>query len=81
MFGELDGIAHKVDQHLAQSFGIARDQAGNVGADQRVKFQAGGTGSMDKHVGNRFEDLEEIEINRFQLQLAGFDFRKVQECR
>ena len=38
--GELDGVAHQVDQHLTQASGVAHERIGNVRSNAAGELQA-----------------------------------------
>ena len=79
LFGELDGIADQVDQHLRQAQRIApqavRHVRGHLVFEDQLLFLRLGA----QQVGQVVEDFVEIEILLLQLQAAGIDPGKIED--
>ena len=76
--GELDRIAYQVENDLPQANGIARNPFRHIGGDVAQKLQALFVGAQCQCLQSFFQAIPQIEVNRFQLNFAGFDFGKVQ---
>ena len=76
--GELDGIAEQVDEHLAQTTGIAQQVAGNVGRNDTAHRQPLGE-RAGRHNVERIADLAvEVERDVFQIDVIGIKLCDVQ---
>ena len=78
-FSEFNGVAGEIDKHLAHASRIAayalRDGRIHM-ADQLQPLLAR---SMSEHVHHALDHGDKLEIDGFQFDLAGFDFREVQD--
>ena len=78
-FGELDGVADQVEQHLPQPAGVADQGVGHVRlhvADQFQPLLVGAHGQGAQGVADR---RPQREVGRVQLQLAGLDLGEVEQ--
>ncbi len=78
-FGELDGIAGEIGQHLAQAVGIAAQQRRNFRRHSRMELESLGA-RLDAqkldHVRNR---VAHVEAQIFKGDLSRLDLGKVQD--
>ena len=79
MRGELDGVAHQVDEHLAQPRGVALHAFGHVGGDVDDELQPffGGAGGHAAAGGGH--GGAQGQRQPLQRQLAGLDLGEVQD--
>ena len=79
LLGELDGVAHQVEQDLPQPAGVADQGVGHVRlhvADQLQPLLVGPHGQRPQGVADR---RPQREVGRVQLQLAGLDLGEVEQ--
>ena len=76
---ELDGVAGDVHQHLAKAGGIALDRAGHRPVESGLEAQPllFGLGAEDR--ADLVDDLARRAGHRLDRQLAGVDFREVED--
>ena len=77
--GELDGVAHQVEQDLPQPAGVADQGVGHLRlhvVDQLQPFRVGPHGQGPQGVTDR---RPQREVGRVQLQLAGLDLGEVEQ--
>ena len=77
MFGELDGIAEQVDDHLPQSVGVADEENSNAAGNAPPQREAFRSRAEFDNFQRLVDDFPHIEVHRFQLDLAGFHFGQV----
>ena len=77
--GELEGIAHQVDQHLAQAQRIAGQAHRHVRVGPGHQLQAFFRRAPRKQVHHLVEHIRQVERHAFQRQLARLDLGKVQD--
>ena len=78
-FGELDGVAGQIDQHLLQAHGVAHQAARQRGVDveQHLHRLDADVGRHDhRQVAHQLVDAEGVRV---QQHLAGFDFGEVED--
>ena len=74
VFGELERIADQVGDDLAQPERVAVQRQRCVGRGELGRqFNAFDLGSVRKHRHRVFDDFDQIEVDRFQLQMARLD--------
>ena len=78
-FGELDGVGQQVGQHLAQAVRIAAHGGGQAVVDAAGQFELLRMGARRHQLHHVFDRLVEIEVEGFDLELAGFDLREVED--
>src|ERR1051325_7393426 len=78
LLGELDAVANKIEQDLAQAAGIALEVCRHIVVDDRRKLDLIFVGALDKQIECAFDGLPQIEIERLEMQLARFDLREVE---
>ena len=79
LFGELDGVADQVEQHLPQPAGVADQGVGHVRlhvANQLQPLLVGPHGQGPQGVA---QSRPQGEVGRVQLQLAGLDLGEVEQ--
>jgi len=71
---ELDGVAHKIHEHLPQPQGITQQGARNVFV--HLKLQINALGGWARHVqgGEPFEHIVQVKRHGLHIHAAGFDF-------
>ena len=78
--GELDGVAHQVDEDLPQAAGIGRDASRAAG--RRIQLQAQvpcllrARASARRHVGDQLPGEQATPLD---VELAGLDLREVED--
>ena len=78
LFGKFDGVAQEIDQDLADPHRVAmqhRRQGGDVGND----FEALDLRPLGDQAASVADQAVHLEIAQFQLHLAGFDLREVED--
>ena len=76
---ELDGIAHQVDQYLPQAHGVAAHLGRYVESDIAGQFEPLGMGARRADLDGLLHCFPQAKFDAFQLELAGFDFREIQD--
>jgi hypothetical protein len=77
--GELDGVVHQVDEHLAQAIRVAAHLGRNRRIDLAVEFDALGLGAAGEYLNGLLDGVAQAEVDALQFQLARFDFGEVQD--
>ena len=77
-FGELQRVAHQVDQNLMQPRLVADDEFGQLIIQVQNKLQAFLADLENKGVGHALDRVGQVEGFVFELQLAGLDLGKIQ---
>ena len=75
---ELDGIPHQIGDDLAQADGVSHEAAGHIGRHVVGQLESLGVGARSQGVQGVVECVAQLEIGRFELQFARFDFREVE---
>ena len=78
LLGELHGVADQVGDDLANAFGIAKPEHWQFTAVQIHQIQPFAAGRLPKQRMQLGQQGVEVELNLFQLQLAGFNLRQVE---
>ena len=79
LVGELDRVAHQIDQHLAQAQGVGEHGFGQGTGQFRLQLQLL-RGGLRAHQGNDFgHHLDRRTTGRLDLELSGFDLREVED--
>ena len=78
-FGELDGIAHQVGDHLTQAAFIGQDLQRHVGRDDGGDFHALGLAARAQKLGDVAQHGAQVDLVLVQVQHAGFDLGEVQD--
>ena len=76
--GELDGVVGVVDQDLPQAQRIADEVLRHVRGHVKKQFQPLGLGFFPDQRGHVFEHSRQVEVGLFDGQLAGLNFREIQ---
>ena len=79
MVRELDGIAHQIDQHLAQAQGVADQCCGYIKTNVKQQLQSFVLRLYDGQVGQILHHVFEVKFGRFEAHFSGLDFRKIQD--
>ena len=77
--GELDGVAHQVDDDLPQAGGIAAEKGGHVGTNPAGQFQALAVGAHRQRPHRVAQVLVEVEVDAIQHDLARLDLGEVED--
>jgi len=77
-FGELDGISDEIDQHLANAPRVTEQCRGNVRLNFVIECQALLLGAKTERLHGFRQYFMQIERDRFEVQLTGFNFGEVQ---
>ncbi|MNQ57292.1 hypothetical protein D3C85_714420 [compost metagenome] len=78
LFGELDGVADQVDQHLLQALGITDERQRHIGLDPDHQLQVLVRGVDRHHRGQRTEHIVQAERRRGDRQVPGLQLGEVQ---
>ena len=70
---ELDGVAGKVGDHLAQTARVSRHKVRNLGMEVADQLQPFLFGAQAKQVEGIVHRVAKVEIDGFKVQLAGLD--------
>ncbi len=79
LLGEFDRVADKVEQDLADSRRIAPEAARGSRIDQRPELQSLLRRLRREQRRRTLHDLDQIEVDRFELDLAGFELRDIED--
>ena len=79
VLGELDRIAHQVDDHLAQADRVADHAVGDIGVNVEDQLEPLLLRPLRQGPDRIAERFPEVESRLLQLQLAAFDLRKIQD--
>src|SRR3989454_5007418 len=79
LLGELDGVADEVHQDLAHAGGIAPHDVRDIGRHVHRELEVLLAGPDREERGGGMDDFGQIERNRFELQMLGFDLRIVED--
>ena len=75
--GELDGVAGKIEQNLAQAGGVAHDADGQALVDERRDLDAFRLGARRQKFDCFLDQCGQYERPRFQIELAGLDLGEI----
>jgi hypothetical protein len=78
LFGEFEGVAHQVDQNLAQPGHIADDAGGYIRGNMVSQFDLFFGRLRRKEIDSLLDARDQAELLEFQLQIAGLDLREVE---
>ena len=78
-FGKFDGVAHQVDDDLADSPRVAHERFRHVGLHLVDEFQPFLMGAVAQSLHGLSQTLAQLEGDSFHLQLACFYLREVQD--
>ena len=78
-FGELDGVAGEIEQHLAQPRRVAGYAFGHPFVDVGGDLEALGLGARTQKLDDLLDQRQQRERARLQFELAGFDLGEVQD--
>jgi len=78
-FGELDGVAEQIGQHLSQSRRVTAHREADVGVDFQMQQQAFGLGLLGQQPDHRFGQLAQVEGRGFQFNLVGLELGVVED--
>ena len=76
LLGELDGVTHQVHQNLPQATGIAEQMRGHIRIGIVGQFQFFLVSSQCHGLHGLAHAVVQVEFDRLQIQLAGFDLEK-----
>ena len=76
---ELDGVAQQIGQHLPQTHIVTMHQRGRVGVPAQVQSQILLVAATAQQLDELVHQRPQIEIDRMQVQPAGFNLRKIQD--
>ncbi len=78
LFGEFDGVARQVDEHLPHPVRIALQPGGDFRGDKGGQFDFFVHGPLAEQFGGAFHYFARIEIDFFKGQFTGLDFREIE---
>ena len=78
-FGELDGVAYEIDEHLAQPAGVADQRIGHAGPLLANQFQPLFVRTHGQRAHGGAQDGTHREIGRVQFEAARLDLGEVQD--
>ncbi len=79
LFCELDRVANQIGQDLPQARRIADQRRRQTGRDQASELQSFSRGRIAEALGHVLDEVAEIERRLLELDLAGFDFRDIED--
>src|SRR5205823_13346663 len=79
LFGELDRVADEVHEYLTQPGGIAAYHARHLRRHLREELEVFLARAYRKQARGRVHDLRDVERNRLELQVFGFDFLVIED--
>jgi hypothetical protein len=79
VLGELEGVAHQIEQHLLQAAGIADDLNGDVVVDEVGQLQALGVRPFRHQLQAILHRFAQLEGPVLKGQHAGFDLGEIQD--
>ena len=77
--GELDGVAHQVDEHLPQPARIAAQLPRHVLQDVAGEVETLGLRLLGQQFDRAFDGRLQIEVEFLEVQLAGLDLGEVED--
>ena len=80
LLSELDRIADQVGHDLAQPSGIADQRRRQVRRDRAGQFQPLAISHVGEGFGHLFDQIAQVERGLLELDLAGLDFRDVEDA-
>ncbi len=79
VFGELDGVAGEIEQHLAQARGVADEPGRQPLVDEAGDLDALGLRARRQQFDGFLDQRQQREGARFEIELAGFDLGEVED--
>ncbi len=76
---KLDGISEQVEEDLAEPSGVPTDCVGHIRVKQASEIHSFVEPALGQQVHCLVHGGAQIEVEEFEGQLAGFDFRKVED--
>jgi len=76
--GEFDRIAAQIVENLPETQGVSQDFVRQFSGQVENELQAPFPGGKGKWLGNRLQSGLEMKGDIFQMELACFDFRNIQ---
>ncbi len=76
---ELDCIAAEIEQHLAQAARIAHQPVGQQRVDDGDQLESLRMGLNRQQVRNVVDGAAQVHVDALEVQLSGFDLRKVED--
>ena len=77
-FGELDGVAYQIDDHLPQPQRVAQQGVGDFRRDVIGEFETLFGGADGQRLQGITQSVPQIKRQRFQVEFARFDLGKIQ---
>ena len=77
--GELDRVADEVEDDLAQTHGIAAHPRRHLRIDVHHEFEPLGARGVGVEVERQLEMLPQVEVDRFEGEPSGLDFREIED--
>ena len=77
--GELQRVAHQIDEHLAQSPRVTSQPLRHRGVDQPDQEQPPAAGLLREQADHVVHDLAHRQVERVELEPAGLNLRDVQD--
>ena len=78
-FGELDRIAGKIEQHLAQSQFVAAHDRRTLARDMAGDLDSLGMGAGRKKLGDALDQCGKVERLFFEIHAPRFDLRRIED--
>jgi hypothetical protein len=78
-FGELDGVAHEVDQDLPQAHGVADEPIRHLGTNAQHQLKVLLIGAHRQRLHALGQQPAQAEVDRLERHLARFDLREVED--
>ncbi len=76
---ELDRVTDEVDQNLVQAVRVTDQRAGDVGRQVAGEFEAFFVRPHGQDLDGLLDQVAEIEFDRLELDMAGLDFRQIED--
>ena len=77
--GELHGVADEIQKDLPEPNRISDHGGRDVRRHETGEFEVFATGGFCKQIHRIFNRLSQAELDPFQLQFAGLDFREIKD--
>ena len=79
MVGELNGVVGEIEQYLAQTQRVAHQGQGDIRSRVEKNFQVLFPGFDGYQIGQVFQNIFQVKLDGFNVELSGFNFGKIQD--
>ena len=77
--GELNGVVGEIEQYLAQTQRVAHQGLGDIRGRVEKNFQVLFPGFDRYQIGQVFQNIFQVKLDGFNVELSGFNFGKIQD--